>query len=81
MKKRLSKLLGFMVIAVVIAAIVAAAAAAVSLWVFFLWNFVAVGVFGAPHISFLQAFGLLLVVVTVRNFVRPPAVNFKVTKG
>lgn len=52
----------------IVAGIAAATIFLASLVVFVLWNWLAVGVFGAPYISLFQAFGLLLVAAIVRNY-------------
>ena len=56
---------------IVIALFLAAAVfAVVGLGTMLLWNWLAVGMFGAPHVSFPQAAGLVVAFIFLRNLLR-----------
>ncbi|KKM14509.1 hypothetical protein LCGC14_1705380 [marine sediment metagenome] len=55
------------VIAIILFSIVAAFTAA-GLGVMLLWNWLALGLFGAPHVNLLQAVGLVVTFIFLRAF-------------
>jgi hypothetical protein len=55
-----------LVIAVILVVLVFLGISAFTGWIFMLlWNWIAVGIFGAPVISFLQAWGLWLLITLI----------------